>query len=102
MIDKAAVNDVIWYADSLEAWRSDKFTGFVKQPENGGVVMGQNGYWGLYGATPVSADTATAATASSSGLPAWAVGLIIAAVILVIGAIVLVSMRRRATAADRE
>ena len=53
MIYKAAINSVIWYADSLEAWRSDKFTGFVKQPENTGVVMGQNGYWGLYGATPV-------------------------------------------------
>jgi peptide/nickel transport system substrate-binding protein len=103
MIDKAAINSVIWYADTLEAWRSDKFTGFVKQPENGGVVMGQNGYWGLYGAAPVSADTsATAGTTASSGMPGWAIGLIIAAVIVVIGAIILLSMRRRATAADRE
>ena len=78
MIDKAAINSVIWYADTLEAWRSDKFTGFVKQPENDGVVMGQNGYWGLYGAAPVSADTASAAgTSSSSGMPGWAIGLVI-------------------------
>ncbi len=103
MIDKAAINSVIWYADTLEAWRSDKFTGFVKQPENTGVVMGQNGYWGLYGATPVSADTASAAgTSSSSGMPGWAIGLIIVAIIVVVGAIILLSMRRRATAADRE
>ena len=103
MIDKAAINSVIWYADTLEAWRSDKFTGFVKQPENTGVVMGQNGYWGLYGATPVSADTASAAgTSSSSGMPGWVIGLVIVAVIVVIGAIILLSMRRRATAADRE
>ena len=40
MIDKAAINSVIWYADTLEAWRSDKFTGFVKQPENTGVRHG--------------------------------------------------------------
>ncbi len=103
MIDKAAINSVIWYADTLEAWRSDKFTGFVKQPENTGVVMGQNGYWGLYGATPVSADTASSAgTSSSSGMPGWVIGLVIVAVIVVIGAIILLSMRRRATAADRE
>jgi peptide/nickel transport system substrate-binding protein len=103
MIDKAAINSVVWYADTLEAWRSDKFTGFVKQPENTGVVMGQNGYWGLYGATPVSADTASAAgTSASSGMPGWVIGLGIVAVIVVIGAVVLLSMRRRATAADRE
>jgi peptide/nickel transport system substrate-binding protein len=103
MIDKAAINSVIWYADTLEAWRSDKFTGFVKQPANTGVVMGQNGYWGLYGAAPVSADTASAAgTSSSSGMPGWAIGLIIAAVIVVVGAIIVLMMRRRATAADRE
>ena len=103
MIDKAAINSVIWYADTLEAWRSDKFTGFVKQPENTGVVMGQNGYWGLYAATPVSADTTSAAgTSSSSGMPGWAIGLIIVAIIVVVGAIILLSMRRRATAADRE
>ncbi len=102
MIDKAAINSVIWYADTLEAWRSDKFTGFVKQPENGGVVMGQNGYWGLYGAAPVSADTSSTAATTSSGLPGWALGLIIAAVILVLGAIIVLTMRRRASAADRE
>jgi peptide/nickel transport system substrate-binding protein len=102
MIDKAAINSVIWYADTLEAWRSDKFTGFVKQPENGGVVMGQNGYWGLYGAAPVSADTSSTAATASSGLPGWALGLIIAAVILVLGAIIVLTMRRRASAADRE
>jgi len=104
MIDKAAINSVIWYADTLEAWRSDKFGGFVKQPENGGVVMGQNGYWGLYGAAPAGTDTGATATSAttSTGMPGWAIGLIIAVVVVAIGAVVLVSMRRRATAADRE
>ena len=35
-------------------------------------------------------------------MPGWVIGLGIVAVIVVIGAIVLLSMRRRATAADRE
>ena len=86
MIDKAAINSVIWYADTLEAWRSDKFTGFVKQPENTGVVMGQNGYWGLYGATPVSADTSAPTTA---GCPAGRSAGQVA--IVVIGAIILLA-----------
>ena len=99
MIDKAAVNNVLWYADSLEAWRSDRFTGFGKQPESGGVVMGQNGYWGLYGATPVS-GSGTAGPAG--GLPGWAVGVIIGVVVLALAAVVVTVLRRRTTAADRE
>ena len=53
MIHEAAVNDVLYYADSLEAYRSDRFTNFTKQPQEGGVITGQNGYWGFYDATPV-------------------------------------------------
>jgi len=102
MIDKAAVNNVLWYADALEAWRSDRFTGFVKQPEDGGVVMGQNGYWGLYGATPAGATDGGTAGGTSDGLPGWAVGVIIAAIVLVAGAVIVVAVRRRSTAADRE
>ena len=100
MIADSGVNNVLWHADSLEAWRSDRFTGFTKQPEDGGVVMGQNGYWGLYGATPVSA--AAGGPAAADGLPGWGIGLIIALVVVVAAAVVLVGVRRRSTAADRE
>lgn len=100
LIDEAAVNNVLWYADSLEAWRSDRFTGFTKQPEDGGVVMGQNGYWGLYGATPASASGVAGPT--SGGLPGWAIGVIIAAAVVIVGGAVLVLLRRWSTAADRE
>ena len=99
MINNAAVNDVLFYADSLEAYRSDKFTGFTTQPVKGGVISGQNGYWGLYSAKPVSA--ATGSTASSGGTLGWAIGS--AAVVLVIAAIiVIVVVRRRSSSADRE
>ena len=52
----AAPSIDFWYPESLEAFRSDKFTGLTKMPEDGGVLTGQSGYWGLLDAKPVSAD----------------------------------------------
>ncbi|MET0694357.1 MAG: ABC transporter substrate-binding protein [Propionibacteriaceae bacterium] len=100
-IDKAAVNDVLYYADSLEAYRSDKFTGFTKQPEEGGVITGQNGYWGFYSATEVSTATEEG-SGTGGGLSGGTIAIVIAAVIVAAGAVVLVLRRRRSTAADRE
>jgi peptide/nickel transport system substrate-binding protein len=93
----SAVNDVIWYADSLEAYRSDRFTGFVTQPSKGGVITGQNGYWGLYSATPVSATSASPAPNVGA-----IVGIIVLVVILAGGVTFVVLRRRRVTADDRE
>ena len=59
MIYKAAVNNVMYYANTLEAYRSDKFTGSSPSPEKGGVITGQNGPWGLYSATPCRLSTST-------------------------------------------
>jgi peptide/nickel transport system substrate-binding protein len=100
-IYSAAVNDVIWYGDALEAYRSDRFTGFVTQPAKNGVITGQNGYWGYYSATPVSAKSAVAADAAG-GWPAWGTVLIIVVVLLAAGTAVVVIRRRRVTADDRE
>jgi peptide/nickel transport system substrate-binding protein len=100
MIHEAAVNDVLYYADSLEAYRSDRFTGFTKQPEEGGVVTGQNGYWGFYDAAPVSAGDATGA-AADGGVPGWVLPVGIGvAVLAALG--VLLAVRRRSTSVDRE
>jgi peptide/nickel transport system substrate-binding protein len=100
MIHLAAVNNVIWYGDRLEAYRSDKFSGFTKQPQNGGVITGQNGYWGFYGATPVT--TPDGGQPGSGGVPGWAVGVGVAALVVALAAVAAVVLRRRATAADRE
>lgn len=101
MIHEAAVNDVLYYADSLEAYRTDSFTGYTKQPEEGGVVTGQNGYWGFYSVSPVTGDGSADAAGAGDGVPGWALGLGIGVVVLAaLGA--LVGLRRRATAADRE
>ncbi|RCK70724.1 ABC transporter substrate-binding protein [Desertihabitans brevis] len=94
----AAVNMPIYYADTLEAYRSDRFTGFVTQPTEGGVILSQNAYWGLYGAEPVVAEEAGA---EDGGLPAGA--WVAIAVVVVAGAAgVLIAIRRRGGADDRE
>lgn len=51
---------MLYYPNSLEAYRSDKFEPFATQPKVGGVITEQNGAWGYYSATPVgSAGSAT-------------------------------------------
>ncbi len=98
-----AVNNVIWYYDSLEAYRSDRFGGFEKQPDGVGPIYGQNGPWGFYSVTPVSelegANSESTSQNSGSSLPIG-LGVGIGAVVL-IGAVVAVIMRRRSSSDDR-
>lgn len=86
---------VLFYADALEAYRSDRFAPFQVQPDPGGVITGQSGYWGLYSATPQRG------IADDGGSSIVWVGLGAAAVVG-LGAAVLTLRRRRATADDRE
>ncbi|TQM37886.1 ABC transporter substrate-binding protein [Pseudonocardia cypriaca] len=76
----------------LEAYRADRFTGFVTQPEDGGVITGQTGYWGYYGATPVAAPRAAADAGGGTGL---LVGVLAAVVVLGAGAFLVARNRRR-------
>lgn len=117
MIHNAAINDVIYYADSLEAYRSDKFGGFTKQPEGTGTILGQNGYWGLYTAVPAGAAGAQSGAAQSSGATsgttdgqasasgsstgmAWWWWLIIGAAVVLLAALAFAMTRRTKTTAD--
>jgi len=87
------------YPNVLEAYRSDRFAPFDVQPQPGGVIMAQNGYWGYYSATPLASAT------SSGGSGGGNTGLIISIVVIVVvlgGLGVFLGMRRRAGAADRE
>ncbi|MEC5181439.1 peptide/nickel transport system substrate-binding protein [Arthrobacter sp. CG_A4] len=100
MIYNAAVNNVMYYANTLEAYRSDKFEPFVTQPSKGGVITGQNGPWGYYSATPVGLKTSTTAEASAGFNPAL---VIVPVVVLALAAGgYLLYRRRNATAGDRE
>lgn len=95
---EARVNQPIWYAESLEAYRSDRFDGFTLQPEGEGPILGQNGYWGLYGAEPASG----AAAADDGGLPGWVLPVGGVVIVAAAGLAFLASRRRSATADERE
>ncbi len=90
-----ATNAVLYYEQFLEAYRSDRFDGFDKQPSKTGVIAGQNGYWGFYSAEPVSSDSS-----GGGGFPMWATFVIIAVVLA--GAGGFIANRRRTSADDRE
>ncbi|WP_433869328.1 ABC transporter substrate-binding protein [Saccharopolyspora sp. CA-218241] len=57
---------ILFYPNSLEAYRSDRFAGFDLQPAEDGVIVSQQGYWGYYGARP------TQAAISGAGAPTTA------------------------------
>jgi len=83
-----------WYANGLEAYRSDRFEGFSLQPKNEGIIANQSGYWGYLTVAPVSDEAAAAADGPNVGL--IVTGVVIG--VLVIGGIVFVMMRRRNSA----
>ncbi|MFC4003333.1 ABC transporter substrate-binding protein [Prauserella oleivorans] len=88
---------VLTYENVLEAYRSDAFTGFVRQPEGEGQIMEQTGYWGFYGARPVAGGAD-----DGGGLPAGAWVAIGAGVLLVVAGGGTALARRRSSADDRE
>ncbi|WP_410670204.1 ABC transporter substrate-binding protein [Amycolatopsis sp. cmx-4-68] len=94
-----AVNVVLDYQNALEAYRSDKFSGFTKQPQPEGAILEQSGYWGVYGATPAGAQDANA-TGGSGNTVLWIVVGAVVLVVLVGGGILL--SRRNKTSEDRE
>ncbi|HEX4222421.1 MAG TPA: ABC transporter substrate-binding protein, partial [Pseudonocardiaceae bacterium] len=86
------------YQDNLEAYRSDRWAPFAVQPDPGGNIMFQNGYWSYWEATPL----ASSSTAAGGGI---SVGLIIGIIVVVLVIIVLVvffARRRRVASDDRE
>lgn len=93
MIYDANVLDVLYYADVLEAWRTDKVVDFPRQPSDGGVIYGQSSYWSLYGAEPVTQSGAQGG--SGTGL---VVGVV--TVVVVLGGLGFFWARRRSASAD--
>lgn len=98
MIYAADVLDVVYYADNLEAYRSDRFKDFQRQPE-GGPIWGQNSYWGTYSATPTEKAAQEAGNSSLSKTGLW-IGLGVAAVVAL--GLVGFMLTRRKTSDDRE
>jgi peptide/nickel transport system substrate-binding protein len=76
-----------YYYDNPEAYRSDRFTGFVNQPSPDGSMLFQYGTWSYENIKPVSSETAAPGTTVAQGTAAgstsstsWA--LIIGVVVL--------------------
>lgn len=92
---------ILTYDKELEAYRSDRFTGFQTQPADGGVITGQNGYWGYYSATPVAAAGAAGDGEDSDNTVLIAGGLVSTLAAVGVGALLL-RQRRRAGADERE
>jgi peptide/nickel transport system substrate-binding protein len=82
---------VLWYDQYLQAYRSDKWTGFVKQPTEGGTILFQYGHYSDLQIQPVSA-TGPGAGGDDGIQPIVWIALVAAVVVIV--AIVFTRRRR--------
>jgi peptide/nickel transport system substrate-binding protein len=109
MLYDAAPYVITTYYNNLEAYRSDKFTGFLPQPEPNGSLLFQYGTASYRNIEPVSEATKSdgsggskpVAAEDSSSSGALIAGIVIA--VIVVGGVVFFVMRnRRRTQADVE
>jgi peptide/nickel transport system substrate-binding protein len=91
---------VLYFDSSLQAYRSDKWTGFVQQPEEGGDLLGAYGPFSMVSIEPISGGARqTTAQESAGGLSGAVWIAIIAGVIVVVGGAM--AIRRRGGSEDR-
>ncbi|GDX31173.1 peptide ABC transporter substrate-binding protein [Actinomycetes bacterium] len=121
---------VTWYYDNLEAYRSDRFTGFVGQPEGSGSLIMQYGTYTYEKVEPVTASTggqpdssvsaspspgatdsvesadnnapAPAAEGSSSSNTGLIIAILVGLIIIAMLIVVIVRMRASTSADDKE
>ncbi len=89
---------ITYYYDNPEAYRSDRFTGFVPQPDPNGSLLFQYGTWSYENIKPVSADAGSSTSSSSSSTALYVLAAVAALVVIAI--VVIVLSRRNRTAAD--
>jgi peptide/nickel transport system substrate-binding protein len=83
---------VLWYDNYLQAYRSDKWTGFVRQPTDGGTILFQYGHYSTLQIQPASA-AGPGARGDDGGIPPIVWVLAAGAVVLIGG--ILIARRRR-------
>jgi peptide/nickel transport system substrate-binding protein len=80
----------LYYDNDLQAFRSDRWTGLVNQPQPQGYLVFAYGTYTYTNVRPVSANVGAA---SDSGIPGWVWIVIAAGVVLVVGTTVFVRRR---------
>lgn len=100
MVYDANAYIVTEYYDYLQAWRTDRFTGFVPQPDPGGAVLFQYGIFSYLNIEPPGEGSASGSGTESSSTPMVVGGVAAAAVLVGLGAWLVV--RRRNSSADVE
>ncbi len=113
---------VTYYYDNLEAYRSDRFEGFVGQPEGSGSLLFQYGTYSYENVAPIGSDTGGETAAPSPGASESAdagggtaaeetsggsstgliIGLVIAALVIIGLVIALVRMRSKSSQDSKE
>jgi len=77
---------VLWEEPTLQAYRSDRWTGFIKQPAGDGDLLASSGPFSYISIEPVSAEAASrSARESARGIPPGVWIAIAAGVALVVG-----------------
>ena len=100
MVYNDAPYAVLYYDQTLQAYREDRWTGFTPQPSDGGDLLASYGPHGFVSIEPLSAESQEAAARESAGgIPTavWA-AIVAGALLVVFGALV---FRRRASREDR-
>jgi peptide/nickel transport system substrate-binding protein len=82
---------VLWNEYELEAYDSEKWQSFTRAPADTGAVLAQPGYWGVYGATPVSPDDGAGPTVSVGGVTLPLLAAIVLGVIVLVSGVALAS-----------
>jgi peptide/nickel transport system substrate-binding protein len=97
MLAKEIPTMVLNYWGELDAYRSDRFTGYIRNPLNvppgnlpGTLVFGYDNNVSLYNLELVNG----ASSSSTSGLPAWVWAAIIAVIAVIIGVFVVARRKR--------
>ena len=118
MLYDAGVYLVTYYANGLEAYRNDRFTGWVPQPAENGTLIYQWGTWSYFTVAPVTAASnadspaasaspgaaseSSAAVEPESGTISGLIVVLIAAGVIILILVVAVVMLRRKSTDDRE
>jgi len=89
---------VLQYVPVLQAYRTDRFTGYVKQPEPQGYIYNAYGASSYLNIEPVSA-TDGGTSGDSTGVPSWVLVVLGLTVLVIVG---VVFMRRRGSGVDTE